>query len=131
MNSWIDLQNDRFYHFDGFKVSYENDLSNALTVNVSAKKDNEEAKFDYNYRGLGSQFQNFATMVTLKFAPNSKNIMTPTGKYTYEQNYPEFYVNYEQGLKTLGGELTYSKFDVLVQHIFKTKIGVTGVRVYG
>lgn len=131
MNSGIDLQNDRFYHFDGFKVSYENDLSNALTVNVSAKKDNEEAKFDYNYRGLGSQFQNFATMVTLKFAPNSKNIMTPTGKYTYEQNYPEFYVNYEQGLKTLGGELTYSKFDVLVQHIFKTKIGVTGVRVYG
>ncbi len=49
MNSGIDLRNDRFYHFDGFKLSYENDLTNGLTVNVSAKKNNEEALFDYNF----------------------------------------------------------------------------------
>lgn len=131
MNSGIDLQNDRFYHFDGFKLSYETDLSNALTVNVSAKKDNEEAKFDYNYKNLGSQFENFATQITLKYSPNSKNIMTPSGKFTYEQNYPEFFLNYEQGLKTLDGDFNYSRFDVLAQHVFKTKIGVTGIRVYG
>lgn len=131
MNSGIDLRNDRFYHFDGFKLSYENDLTNGLTVNVSAKKENEEALFDYNYRNLGNQFKNFATQITLKYSPNSKNIMTPSGKYTYDQNYPEFYLNYEQGLKTLDGDFNYSRLDALVQHVFKTKIGVTGVRVYG
>ncbi|QOW09329.1 hypothetical protein Q73A0000_02625 [Kaistella flava (ex Peng et al. 2021)] len=129
-NSGVDLHNDRFYHLKGFKLSYENDLSNALTVRVSAKRDQEEAKFDYNYNNLGNSFENFATQLTLKYSPNSKSMMTPSGKLTYEQNYPEFYFNYEQGIKTLGGDFDYSRFDFLVQHSFKTKIGVTGIRVY-
>lgn len=131
MNSGIDLQNDRFYNYQGFKLSYENDLTNALTVNISAKKDQEESKFDYNFMNLGRQFDNFSGKITLKYAPKSKNIMTPSGKYTYDQSFPEFYVNYEQGFETLGGDLSYSRFDVLAQHNFKTKFGVTGVRVYG
>lgn len=130
MNSGIDVQNDRYYHYQGFKLSYENDLNNALTVNISAKKDNEEAKFNYNYKNLGSQFNNFSTLVTLKYSPNSKNIMTPAGKFTYEQNYPEFYFNYEQGMQAIGGDFSYSRFDILAQHSFKTKVGVTGARVY-
>lgn len=130
MNSGIDLNNEKFYKFDGFKLSYENDLSNAFTLRLSGKKDQEEAKFNYNYKNLGSQFQNFATQLTLKYAPNSKNMMTPSGKLTYEQNYPEFYFNYEQGIKALGGDLSFSRFDFLAQHQFKTKAGVTGVRVY-
>lgn len=130
MNSGIDMNNGYFYKFDGFKFSYENDLSNSLTVRVSAKKDNEEALFDYNFKNLGYQFKNFATHITLKYSPNSKNIMTPSGKYTYEENYPEFFLNYEQGMKTLGGDLSYSRFDFMAQHSFKTKIGVTGFRVY-
>ena len=129
-NSGVDLNNDHFYHFEGFKVSYENDLSNALTLRVSAKKDKEEAKFDYGFNNLGNNFENFSTQLTLKYSPNSKSMMTPSGKLTYEQNYPEFYFNYEQGLKTLGGDFNFSRFDFLVQHSFKTKIGVTGVRVY-
>ncbi|MGZ5193701.1 MAG: DUF5686 family protein, partial [Kaistella sp.] len=131
MNSGIDLQNDRFYRFDGFKLAFENDLTNALTLNISAKKDNEEATFDYNFMNRGRQFENFATQLTLKYAPRSKNIMTPSGKFTYEQNFPEFYVNYEQGLQTLGGDFSYSRFDALAQHNFKTKMGITGIRVYG
>ncbi len=130
MNSGVDLKNDVFYAYEGFKVSYENDLTNSLTVNVSAKKDQETAKFDYNFMNSGAQFDNFATKITLKYSPTSKNIMTPSGKFTYEQNYPEFYFNYEQGLKTFGGDLNYSKFDVLALHNFKTKLGVTGVRAY-
>ena len=129
-NSGVDLNNDRFYHFEGFKVSYENDLSNTFTVRLSARKDKEEAKFDYNYNNLGNSFENFATQLTLKYSPNSKSMMTPSGKLIYEQNYPEFYFNYEQGLKTFGGDFNFSSFDFLVQHTFKTKIGVTGVRVY-
>ena len=130
MNSGIDMNNDRFYKYEGFKLSYENDLTNGLTVNVSAKKDQETAKFDYNFNNLGSQFDNVATQITLKYSPNSKNIMTPSGKFTYDQNYPEIYFNYEQGLNSLGGDLNYSRFDILAQHNFKTKLGVTGVRLY-
>ena len=130
MNSGIDMYNNRFYKLEGFKLSYQNDLTNALTVNIFTKRDNEEAKFDYNFMNLGNKFQNFATQITLKYSPKSKNIMTPSGKFTYEENYPEFFANYEQGLKILGGELTYGRFDVLGQHSFKTKIGVTGFRVY-
>ena len=129
-NSGVDLHNDRFYGFEGFKVSYENDLSNAFTVKLSAKKEKEKAKFDYNFDNLGNNFGNFETQLTLKYSPNSKNIMTPSGKLTYDQNYPEFYFNYEQGLKTLGGDFSFSSFDFLAQHSFKTKMGVTGVRVY-
>ncbi|MCQ4034713.1 DUF5686 family protein [Kaistella montana] len=131
MNSGIDLKNDRFYHYEGFKLSFENDLSNALTMNISAKKDREESTFDYDFMNLGRKFENFAGQITFKYAPKSKNIMTPSGKFTYEQSFPEFYLNFEQGLKTLGGDVNYSRFDVLAQHNFKTKAGVTGIRVYG
>ena len=129
-NSGVDLKNDRFYHFEGVKLSYENDLSNTFTVRASVKKDKEEARFVYNYKNLGNDFENFATQLTLKYSPNSKSMMTPSGKLTYDQNYPEFYFNYKQGLKTLGGDFSFSKFDFLVQHRFKSKIGVTGVRLY-
>ena len=77
MNSGIDLKNDRFYRYNGFKLAFENDLSNALTLNISAKKDREEATFDYNFMNLGQKFENFASQITLKYAPKSKNIMTP------------------------------------------------------
>ena len=76
MNSGVDLNNDRFYQYEGFKVSYQNDLSNALTMVVSTKRDQEEAKFNYNFMNLGKQFTNFSTQLTLKYAPRSKNIMT-------------------------------------------------------
>ncbi len=75
------------------------------------KKTQEESKFAYNYKGLGSQFDIASSTITLKYSPNSKNIMTPTGKYTYEQNLPELYLNYEQGFKTLDGDFNFSRFD--------------------
>ncbi|MDY0930506.1 DUF5686 family protein [Chryseobacterium sp. CFBP8996] len=131
MNSGVALNNGVFYGYEGFKVSYENDITNGLTVNVSAKKTQEESKFAYNFKGLGSQFDITSSTITLKYSPNSKNIMTPTGKYTYEQNLPELYLNYEQGFKTLDGDFNFSRFDALFVHNFKTKLGVTGIRAYG
>ncbi|SEF53821.1 hypothetical protein SAMN05421847_0260 [Halpernia humi] len=131
MNAGVNLHNDNYYHFEGFKVAYENDISNGITLNVSAKKDKEEAKFPYSFRNLGNKFDNFSTMITLKFSTNSKNIMTPSGKYTYEQNYPELYLNYEQSFKTFGGDLQYSRFDALFIDTFKSNLGVTGVRLFG
>jgi hypothetical protein len=131
MNSGVALNNGVFYGYEGFKVSYENDITNALTINVAAKKTQEESKFDYNFKGLGDRFDIASSVITIKYSPNSKNIMTPTGKYTYEQNLPELYLNYEQGYKAMGGDFSFSRFDALFVHNFKTKLGVTGVRLYG
>ena len=57
--------------------------------------------------------------------------MTPFGKLTYEEGLPEVYFNYEQGYKALGGEFNFGRFDLLFAHQFKSKIGVTGTRLYG
>ena len=130
MNSGVDLKNDRFYAYEGFKLSYENDFFNSLTVRLSAAKDREEAKFNYDFKGLGNNFDNTSAAITLKYAPKSKNVMTPAGKYTYEQNFPEVFFNFEKGLKTLGGDFSYHKYDLLLAHKFKTNWGVTGVRAY-
>lgn len=131
MNSGMSIQNDKYYKYEGLRAGYEIDLSNSLTLNVSAKKQKEEAVFDYKFMNRAGRFDNFSSLATIKFSPNSKNIMTPSGKYTFDQNFPEVYLNYEQGYKSLGGELNYSRFDVLYTHQFRTVLGVTGTRAYG
>ncbi len=130
MNSGVDMKNDVFYGYKGFKLSYETDIANSLTLQVAAKKDQERALFDYDYKGLGSEFDNFSTRISLKYSPQSKNIMTPSGKYTFEQNFPEVFFNYEKGMKTFGGDLEYDRFDVLLAHQLKWSGGVTGLRAY-
>ena len=131
MNSGVAINNNVFYNYEGFKLSYQNDITNGLTLNIAAKRSQEEALFNYSYKDLGSRFDITSATLTLKYSPNSKNIMTPEGKYTYEQNYPEFYINYEQGLKAWDGDFNFSRFDVLISHNLKTKLGVTGIRAYG
>ncbi len=130
-NTGMSIQNDKYYKYDGFRLGYEIDLSNSLTLNVSAKKQNEESGFDYQFMNRSGKFENFSSLATIKFSPNSQNIMTPYGKYTFDQRFPEVYFNYEQGYKGLGGEFNYSRFDVLYTHQFRTVLGVTGTRAYG
>lgn len=130
MNSGIDLNNDRFFGYKGMKLSYENDILNSLTMRIAAFKNQERSLFDYNYKNRGNHLENFATKLTIKYAPKSKNIMTPTGKFTFEENFPDYYFNFEQAFNTLGGNLSYSKFDVMANHVFKSKAGVTGIRTY-
>ena len=130
-NSGIAINNDRFYHFDGGKLSYEYDLTNALSMKLAGRRQSEQARFDYGFQNQGNGFDNLSTLLSFKFSPFSKNIMTPQGKFTTEKRYPEFFLNYEQALKTLGGEFTYSKVDMLINHNFKNRLGVTGIRIYG
>ncbi len=125
------INNDRYYHFRGVSVSYNNDLTNALTVVLNARRNREEAKFDYSFRNSGASFENFNTLVTLKYSPNSTNIMTPQGKSLIDQKFPEIYLNYEQSYKMFGGDFDYTRFDMLFLHNFKTKLGTTGFRLYG
>ncbi len=130
-NNGMSIQNDKYYKFDGFKFGYEVDLTNSLTLNVSAKKQNEEAGYPYEFMGMSRKFENFSSLATIKFSPNNRNIMTPAGKYTFEQNFPEVFFNYEQGYKGLGGEFNYSRFDVLYTHQFRTSLGMTQTRAFG
>jgi len=130
-NNGMSIQNDKYYKFNGFRFGYEVDLSNSLTLNVSAKKQNEESGYPYEFMGMSRKFENFSSLATIKFSPNNRNIMTPAGKYTFEQNFPEVFFNYEQGYKSLGGEFNYSRFDVLYTHQFRTALGLTQTRAFG
>ncbi len=125
------LNNDRYYRYRGGSVSYLNDVTNGLTLVFAARKNLEEAMFDYSFRGKGASFDNFNTLFTLKYSPNSTNIMTPQGKSLIDQKYPELYFNYEQSYKLLGGDFNYTRFDALFVHNFKTMLGTTGFRLYG
>jgi hypothetical protein len=125
------LNNDRYYHYRGASVSYLNDVTNGLTLVFAARRNLEEAMFDYSFRGRGSSFENFNTLFTLKYSPNSTNIMTPQGKSLIDQKYPELYFNYEQSYKIFGGDLSYARFDALFVHNVKTRFGTTGFRLYG
>lgn len=131
MNYGNNLNNDKYYHFRGASLSYLNDITNGLTLVFAARRNFEEAKFDYQFRNSGAAFENFNTLFTLKYSPNSTNIMTPQGKSLIDQKYPELYFNYEQSYKMLGGDFNYTRFDALFVHNFKTILGTTGVRFYG
>ncbi len=125
------LNNDRYYHYRGASVSYLNDVTNGLTLVFAARTNLEEALFDYSFRNRGSSFNNFNTLFTLKYSPNSTNIMTPQGKSLINQKYPELYFNYEQSYKALSGDFNYTRFDALFVHNFKSLLGTTGFRLYG
>jgi hypothetical protein len=125
------LNNDRYYHFKSVSMSYLNDVTNGLTLVFAARRNVEEAMFDYSFRDRGPAFDNFNTLFTLKYSPNSTNIMTPQGKSLIDQKYPELYFNYEQSYKTFGGDFNYTRFDALFVHNFKTRFGTTGFRLYG
>ncbi|WP_343642210.1 hypothetical protein [Chryseobacterium sp.] len=131
MNFGNNLNNDRYFHFKGMSLSYLNDVTNGLTVALAVRRNTEEAEFDYQFRDRGTSYRNFNTLFTLKYSPNSTNIMTPQGKSLIDQKYPELYFNYEQSYKILQGDFNYSRFDGLFVHNFKTPIGTTGFRLYG
>ncbi|MGR3854118.1 DUF5686 family protein [Chryseobacterium indologenes] len=131
MNFGNNLNNDRYFHFKGMSLSYLNDVTNGLTVALAVRRNTEEAEFDYQFRDRGTSYRNFNTLFTLKYSPNSTNIMTPQGKSLIDQKYPELYFNYEQSYKILQGNFNYSRFDALFVHNFKTPIGTTGFRLYG
>ncbi|MBA5247354.1 hypothetical protein H1R16_03660 [Marnyiella aurantia] len=130
-NSGIAINNDRFYLFEGAKLSYDYDVSNSVSMKLAVRRQSEESAFPYSYKGLGNEFENTSALLSLKFSPFSKNIMTPQGKFTTEKKYPELFLNYEQAFEALGGDFSFGKLDMLFNHNFKNRLGVTGIRIYG
>lgn len=127
----LDLHNANFYKNQKWGASYLYDISNSLSMKIGVNKEKQEAVFDYQYKNLGNRFDNVSATLSLKFAPNNKNIMTPSGKYTYEKGYPQVFMNYEKGFETLGGNLDYHRVDALIIHQFRSKLGYTNIKLFG
>lgn len=126
-----DFHNKNFFHYKGYGASLEYDISNSISAKISVNKQRQEAKFDYNYLNFNNYFENFSTAISLKLAPNDKNMMTPTGKFTYEKNYPQFFLNIEKGLNIFGANIDYQRINVLAEHLFTTKAGTTNLKFFG
>lgn len=127
----LDLHNGTFYKNQKWGASFLYDISNSLSMKVTVNKEKQQAAFDYQYKNSGSSFDNTSATLSLKFAPNDKNIMTPSGKYTYEKGYPQIFMNYEKGFETLGGDLDYHRVDALIIHQFRSKLGYTNLKLFG
>ncbi|WP_449387947.1 DUF5686 family protein [Chryseobacterium lineare] len=127
----LDLHNSTFYRNQRYGASFLYDISNSLSMKIAVNKEKQNALFDYQYKNMGSSFDNTNAILSLKFAPNDKNIMTPSGKYTYEKGYPQVFLNYEKGFKTLGGDLDYNRLDALIIHQFRSKLGYTNIKLFG
>jgi hypothetical protein len=127
----LDLHNGTFYKNQKWGASYLYDISNSLSMKVTVNKEKQQALFDYQYKNLGNSFDNTSATVSLKFAPNDKNIMTPSGKYTYEKSYPQIFMNYEKGFEALAGDLDYHRLDAMIIHQFRSKLGYTNIKLFG
>lgn len=130
MNSGVNISNEKYFSTQGGKLSWEYDLLPDLTMKIGAKRERNKALFPYNFKSLGDEFDEFSFLATLKYAPGSKSMMTPGGKFTYHTDFPEIYLHYEQGLSLLGGETEFKKIELLFTHQFKNPWGVTGTRAY-
>jgi hypothetical protein len=127
----LDLHNANFYKNQKWGASFLYDISNSLSMKIAVNKEKQEVLFNYQYKNLGNSFDNTSATLSLKFAPNDKNIMTPSGKFTYEKGYPQIFMNYEKGFKTLGGDLDYHRLDALIIHQFRSKLGFTNIKLFG
>lgn len=127
----LDLHNANFYKNQKWGASFLYDVSNSLSMKIAVNKEKQQALFDYQYKNLGNSFDNVSTTLSLKFSPNDKNIMTPSGKYTYEKGFPQVYMNFEKGVDILGGDLNYNRLDALIIHQFRSKLGYTNLKLFG
>lgn len=127
----LDIHNANFYKNQKWGASYLYDISNSLSMKIAVNKEKQQALFDYQYQNLGNSFDNTSATLSLKFSPNDKNIMTPTGKYTYEKAFPQIFINFEKGFNALGGDLDYHRLDALIIHQFRSKLGFTNIKLFG
>lgn len=130
MNSGVNISNKKYFSTRGAKLSWEYDLRPNLTMKLGVERERNEALFPYDFKTLGDAFDEFGFQATLKYAPGSKSMMTPGGKFTYHSGFPEIYLHYKQGLSILGGETEFKKIELLFTHQFKNPWGLTGTRAY-
>ncbi|WP_312079473.1 DUF5686 family protein [Chryseobacterium sp.] len=127
----LDIHNANFYRNQKWGAYYSYDISNSLSMKIGLNKEKQNALFGYQYQNLGGNFDNTSATLSLKFSPNDKNIMTPSGKYTYEKGFPQVFMNFEKGFNALGGDLDYHRLDAMIIHQFRSKLGYTNIKLFG
>ncbi len=131
MNFGRRANNNKYFTFKRYSVGYEQDLSNSLTATITAQKIKSKSTFNYQFKDFENNFNDTNIQLALKYAPNSKSVMTPAGKYTYKQGYPQVFLNYQKGIKAVNGAFDYHKFDALLVHRVKTDLGTSKMKLYG
>ncbi|WP_407404989.1 DUF5686 family protein [Chryseobacterium sp.] len=127
----LDIHNANFYRNQSWGATYLYDLSNSLSIKIGLHGEKQEALFNYQYKDWDNHFKNTSTTLSLKYAPNDKNVMAPAGKLVVEKSYPQLYLNYERGSEFLGGQMNYDKVDILLIHQFRSKLGYTNLKLFG
>ncbi|MFV0530767.1 MAG: DUF5686 family protein [Flavobacteriales bacterium] len=122
------FHNELFVKEKKGSVFYQQDFFNTATFKITASRSQKEAAFDYRYRNQ-SKFDFFDLELALKWSPKSKFARTDYGKMTLENNFPVFQLNTTQGLKTLGGDFDYTKFDFQIQHQIENPIGKINLQI--
>lgn len=130
-NNNLDWYNANFYRSKKFSTSYLYDISNSLTVKTALNFESQESLFMYRYQNFTQTFKNSNATISVKFAPNDKNVMTPSGKYNFEKKFPQIFANIELGTDILGANTEYMRADAVIFHQFKTKLGVSDLKIYG
>lgn len=131
MNFLNNMNNNRYHRFQGYSLSLKQDIANDISFLISLKRDREFSLFDFMDSGDFSHLNNFQSAVTLKYSPNTTNVMTSDGKSIVGQGYPEIYLNWEQGYQILGGNLSYGRFDFLYMNRVRSFMGTSNIKLYG
>ncbi len=116
------FHNDLFSKEKNGTLFYQQDFLNTVTGKIEVSRNQKIPAFDYTYKGK-SIFEFFYIKLGIRWSPNSKFARTDYGKITLENNFPVLQFNATQGIKRLGGDFDYTKFDVKVQHQIENPIG--------
>lgn len=130
LNSGINSKNGNFYKYDGFRLGYQTLVGKDVTIDISAKRQSEEAGFDYAYKNFSGKFQNFSTTAMLRYAPKNNLKENPLGE-NFVQGVPEAFLTFEQGWDALGGKQSYSRADALFSYQIPSPAGLTNLKLWG
>ena len=122
---------DNFYKFFVNRMNYTigGELSYQFKIrplrdfkwNVSVRAQNKQAHNVYYFTPNGdtsdqqNDFNFRDIMIGFKFSFRERTIETTKGSFSFGSDYPVVWFNYTQGLKVLGGEYSYSRFDLKVE----------------
>ncbi len=123
------IQNSIFYTRRGGEISYEQDILKNITTSVKVDYENQKSNYEYShkYHSPSHRFNLFTTSLQIKYAPFAKYLQTPEGKMTLEDKPIYFYFDYIKGLKFMGADFSYDRFDIAAHILIKNPLGTSSM----
>ena len=123
------IQNSIFYTRRGGEISYEQDILKNITTSVKVDYENQKSNYEYSYKyhSPSHRFNLFTTSLQIKYAPFAKYLQTPEGKMTLEDKPIYFYFDYIKGLKFMGADFSYDRFDIAAHILIKNPLGTSSM----